>query len=76
MQTLTNKCGCETDEDKLTVCQWVLLDLDIDLGMLKISPQLTEQVKDGLALAKEAGVAPHKILNSAKEWKNGNSKQA
>ena len=76
MQTLTNKCGCETDEDKLTVCQWVLLDLDIDLGMLKISPQLTEQVKDGLASAKEAGVAPNKILNSAKEWKNGNSKQA
>ena len=68
-QTLENKCLCQSDADKETVCQWVMDNPDITLGAMQIVPGMSDQVKEAMAEAKESGTEPHQMLAEAKKWK-------
>lgn len=69
IQTLENKCLCHSDEDKETLCQWVMNKPDLCLGEMQIVPGVVEQVNAAMKEAKESGTEPHQMLEEAKKWK-------
>ena len=68
IQKLDINCGCNTDEEKLLVCQWVLDNAGIDHGYLKVQPH---EAKKRLADELKNGVDPKTMLKKAQEWING-----
>lgn len=74
LSILKTYCACESDTDKLTVCQWAMEDKSLDLGMLRVAPKISEQIKDTLRAKIKEGTEPHTILNQAKEWSDATAK--
>lgn len=71
---LKTYCACETDDDNLIVCQWATEDKSLDLGMLRVAPKISEQIKEILREKIKDGIEPHNILSQAKGWADAAAK--
>jgi len=70
LSILKTYCACKNELDNVTVCRWAMEDPSLDLNMLRVARQVSEQIKDTLREKIKEGIEPHTILKQAKEWVN------